>query len=42
VVQLYRASGRSLAKLAADLDVSIESLRSSGWLSLPAGSAAPP
>jgi len=27
-VQLYRASGRSLAKVAADLDVSIESLRS--------------
>jgi len=27
-VQLYRASGRSFAKVAADLDVSIESLRS--------------
>ena len=27
-VRLYRASGRSLAKVEADLDVSIESLRS--------------
>jgi transposase len=28
-VELYRASGRSLAKVAGDLDVSVESLRSS-------------
>ena len=27
-VELYRASGRSLAKVAGDLDVAIESLRS--------------
>jgi transposase len=27
-VDLYRASGRSLAKVAADLDISVESLRS--------------
>ena len=27
-VELYRASGRSLAKVAGDLDISIESLRS--------------
>ena len=26
-VELYRASGRSLAKVASDLDISIESLR---------------
>ena len=27
-VELYRASGRSLAKVASDLDIAIESLRS--------------